>query len=1149
MSVDSEATCAQRVEPGAGEEGAQDASFVNSPLPGSVWLHKVDDAGADLAGALFTLHSDAAPTGGSLGAGDLATSFSCTSDGAGVCTITDVPVGAYWLVETVPFGYAGADPIAVVIGPGQDIVLTTDVVNRLLLGSILVRKLDQDGAALAGATFSLTPSGSLAAVAGQTGLFCANGLSYDDYTVTESTVPDGYTGAAPQAFTVASESTCAARVEAGDGPDLTFVNVALPGSVQLTKADDAGAALAGAEFTLHSDATPGDAFDAVSDLATSYQCLTVAGACTISAVPHGAYWLVETVTPYGHATAAPVAIAIAPGQDVVVSATIVDVGLRGSILVQKVDQDGAALAGAAFSLTPAGVSVSGAGALPAVAGQTGLFCSDGLLYAEYIIGEATVPSGYAGAAPKAFTVASESTCATRVEAGDGPDLTFVNVALPGSVQLAKADDAGAALAGAEFTLHSDATPGDAFDAVSDLATSYQCLTAAGACTISAVPHGAYWLVETVTPYGHATAAPIAIAIAPGEDVVVSATIVDVRLRGSILMQKVDQDGAALAGAAFSLTPAGVSVSGAGALPAVAGQTGLFCSDGLLYAEYIIGEATVPSGYAGAAPKAFTVASESTCATRVEAGDGPDLTFVNVALPGSVQLTKADDAGAPLAGAEFTLHSDATPGDAFDAVTDGATSYQCLTIAGACTISAVPHGAYWLVETVTPYGHATAAPIAIAIAPGEDVVVSATIVDVRLRGSILMQKVDQDGAALAGATFSLTPSGSLDPVTGQTGLFCATGLLYDDYTVTESTVPDGYTGAASRPFTVASESTCATRVEAGDGPDLTFVNVALPGSVQLTKADDAGAPLAGAEFTLHSDATPGDAFDAVTDGATSYQCLTIAGACTISAVPHGAYWLVETVTPYGHATAAPIAIAIAPGEDVVVSATIVDVRLLGSILVQKVDQDGAALAGATFSLTPSGSLNAVAGQTGLFCATGLLYDDYTVTESTVPDGYTGAASRPFTVASESTCADRVADGDAPDLTFDNARLPGAIQVRKTADHATQGSSPLAGVLFTVSGPGLVGDVPLTATDAQGVICLGGLTVGGAYTVTEVGAPAGYVLDAPQTIVVSDDATCATPVDVLRFHDQPLSEIEVIFRSLAGAGVTLATIDCSDALPSA
>ncbi|MCH8921342.1 MAG: hypothetical protein IIA23_11670, partial [Chloroflexi bacterium] len=173
----------------------------------------------------------------------------------------------------------------------------------------------------------------------------------------------------------------------------------------------------------------------------------------------------------------------------------------------------------------------------------------------------------------------------------------------------------------------------------------------------------------------------------------------------------------------------------------------------------------------------------------------------------------------------------------------------MTVAGACTISDVPHGAYWLVETVTPYGHATAAPIAIAIAPGEDVVVSATIVDVRLLGSILVQKVDQDGAALAGATFSLTPSGSLDPVTGQIGLFCATGLLYDDYLVTESTVPDGYTGAAPQPFTVASESTCATRLEAGDGPDLTFVNVALPGSVQLSKADDAGAALAGAEDVL------------------------------------------------------------------------------------------------------------------------------------------------------------------------------------------------------------------------------------------------------------------------------------------------------------
>ncbi|MDO8147322.1 prealbumin-like fold domain-containing protein [Isoptericola sp. b515] len=94
-------------------------------------------------------------------------------------------------------------------------------------------------------------------------------------------------------------------------------------------------------------------------------------------------------------------------------------------------------------------------------------------------------------------------------------------------------------------------------------------------------------------------------------------------------------------------------------------------------------------------------------------------------------------------------------------------------------------------------------------------------------------------------------------------------------------------------------------------------------------------------------------------------------------------------------------------------------LFGSILVEKVDDNGDPLAGAEFTATP-GDIVLTEESTGVFCAD-VPYGDYTVTETVVPDDYVGQDPQDVTVDSSETCADRIAAGDDPDLTFTNEQL--------------------------------------------------------------------------------------------------------------------------------
>src|SRR6266496_4116364 len=191
-----------------------------APIPvdisncGTVSIHKQDDLGAPLAGAVFTLFTDNAPVDGAAphGAEDVATSLTCTTDASGDCSITNVPFGDYWAVETT--GVPNHD-----LAPDQAFTLTANTPNRTIgltfvdprqPGAILVTKTRKHAADGPGdhphAGVSFTVNG-VTKTTDANGQACFGGLQFGTYTVHE-TVPAGYHVDADKSVLVDNTATC-----------------------------------------------------------------------------------------------------------------------------------------------------------------------------------------------------------------------------------------------------------------------------------------------------------------------------------------------------------------------------------------------------------------------------------------------------------------------------------------------------------------------------------------------------------------------------------------------------------------------------------------------------------------------------------------------------------------------------------------------------------------------------------------------------------------------------------------------------------------------------------------------------------------------------------------------------------------------------
>jgi Prealbumin-like fold domain len=204
---------------------------VNITNCGTVNIHKQDDLGAPLAGAVFTLFTDNTPLDGAAphGAEDVATTLTCTTDASGDCTIDSVPFGDYWAVETT--GVPNHD-----LAPDQSFSLTSNTPNLTISltfvdqrqpGAIKVTKLRKHAADGSGDHPQAGVSFTVNGVTKQTdanGVACFDGLAFGTYTVHE-TVPPGYHGENDKQVTVDNSATCSDATYVGE--TVTFHNTPL----------------------------------------------------------------------------------------------------------------------------------------------------------------------------------------------------------------------------------------------------------------------------------------------------------------------------------------------------------------------------------------------------------------------------------------------------------------------------------------------------------------------------------------------------------------------------------------------------------------------------------------------------------------------------------------------------------------------------------------------------------------------------------------------------------------------------------------------------------------------------------------------------------------------------------------------------------
>ena len=485
--------------------------------------------------------------------------------------------------------------------------------------------------------------------------------------------------------------------------------------------------------------------------------------------------------------------------------------------------------------------------------------------------------------------------------------------------------------------------------------------------------------------------------------------------------------------------------------------------------------------------------------HVELFPGKTSTIIleNDIRPNLTVVKRDADTGAPVAGAVFTVK--AADGHSVDEIKTGAD--------GTATLENLLPGVYEVTEKSVPAPYLLDAPSQlVTLYPNRNHTV---YFENHKKPILTIQKVDSiTGNPIKGAKFQIwyasnsTDTGELNDLgtyfTDASGQIVLEGLRDGWYRVTELEPAPG--------FTIKEPATQEVYIEGGGNKSLTFENVPL-NAIVVHKTDSVtGEALGGATFQLRY---LGGASG--TGGTVIGQKVTGSNGMAIwTGLKPGSY-IVEEVDPadgYSIIQSSETVYLADNGEQSVITVRFENMPD-GNLLIRKVcaTNPSETLPDAEFKITYAdgtliGDSNGIyrTDENGEILISGLQPGkSVVVTETQAPPGYL-IDTQAQTV--------QIKEGRTVSLNFKN-QPKGELIIQKR-DSAT--GQPLAGAQFRVTTAagcevgldGVIGDYTLTqngifTTDSSGEIRITNLAPG-AYVLTEIKAPHGYVMDAPSTNVV-------------------------------------------------
>ena len=626
-------------------------------------------------------------------------------------------------------------------------------------------------------------------------------------------------------------------------------------------------------------------------------------------------------------------------------------------------------------------------------------------------------------------------------------VTFRNQRQTGDIIVTKRDaNTGVALAGAHIHLWGEDL-GDPNHIDMTLVTD-----ANGEARFEFLPPGTYAIQETQPPFGYNLNDEIQNAVLQSNEIVRK----EVRnyKKDGLFIKKVDENGVPLPGATFELRRG----SGEVLLREVTDANGLIYRGFLTDDTYVIEEIKAPEGY--------LMDENPIQSIRIYATDDNKeytVTFVNLKKP-AIEITKVDglDTGIKLAGAVFRV-TDTRTNHYWDIETgaDGKVLLESLEI----------NTTYMVEEIKAPAGYINSG-YRQEIVLRECRTHTITVENFENPGIQIVKKDKETGAVLPGAVFRISWNNGADfrdVTTGANGTALVTGLNEGWYTITETKAPEGYL-LNSTPEQIL--------LEGGKTAVVEIFNEAKP-SLKILKVDEVTkTPLQYAKFRIEQKTDSGNKLigNYVSDAN---------GIVYLENIEPGRYLITETQAPDGYNidnTTHEVTIEFGQAYELEFTNT-----PQSPIYIQKVDDKGNALMGAKFKITTmNGSMVAqvTTGLTGYAIVPYVQPGWYVVEEIQAPEGY---------ILNNTPVNVEVKSGRPAQVEFVNVAKPGLRILKLDAD--TQ--NPLVGARFKVAKASgeLVGEY---TTDINGLIQLTDLAAG-AYVVTELRAPDGYILDlTPHTV---------------------------------------------------
>lgn len=769
------------------------------------------------------------------------------------------------------------------------------------------------------------------------------------------------------------------------------------------------------------------------------------------------------------------------------------------IVVKKVDSSNPTkgLAGAEFSLEMVG-SDDPKFPMTGVTGQNGTYTFRGLKVGTYQVTETEAPEGYQIDNPGPYTVTlpMNGQKTVTVTATDTPITTS-----SGSIRKVDKDIPTMGLAGATIRITGI-----------DNNFKYEGQTVAGGALTDVpwdtMPVGSYIAEEIGAPEGY-------ILPSPHEkkefywDKKSDVTLVfenDSKVKVQLL--KKDESNNPLPGCLFTVIKNGQTL-----FSAVTDAAGTITVPNVTEGTYWFVEKDAPEGYVVNSEPVTAYVS----AADIQGNKTVTVEATNHRKPG-LEIVKIDSVTKePVANCTFDIRS-----------IDG-TYHETLTTDGAGRIflENMTPGSYEVKETAVPKGYnLNPEKQTVELTAGGTFTLTFENVP---KTDFTLFKHDSNNHPIAGVTFEISKKGgqSLGHFTtdGQ-GKLTVPNLEPGIYVAVETDCPDDY---------ILDKTPHEFQVNAGKTEvGIDVVNLKKP-EITVKKVDSiVGGGVEGAKFEIFYAGTGGTGSPAGTYESLGTKYTDANGIIHLDHLKEGWYRFTEVEAPEGYQLDEPSTQEIYLKGDDNAELTFKDTPLSAIIVMKKDGVNGKALPGATFQLRYLGGTSGTGGtvigekvtdQNGVCSWTGLKAGTYIVEEVKPAPGY-NIVEGPKTVYISGKAQDVIT------VSFDNSP-DGTLLIKKV--DAKNPTKVLAGAKFRVqytNGTLLGNDNGIFTTDENGQITIAGLEPEKTIIVTEVEAPAGYIIDGQaQTIDIKSGKVVS-----ITFKNAPKGEL-VIEKTDAATGKLL------------